>query len=157
MASTSDCLRPIITGDAVCDIDRDFNLSLLFVSGFSGVLFCFCFITSISLLMFVFFSFMYPYSILSSCLLQRQDVLIVIKYDRSRVPMKLMGNTFLDWTDPSVQPHFWARLSGAIGSPGVYGTSLSVDKSEQGDPFENNGDFEQYSDNPYIVLNQTTS
>ncbi|KAH3718771.1 hypothetical protein DPMN_061578, partial [Dreissena polymorpha] len=67
---------------------------------------------------------------------QRQEVLIVIKYDSSRVPMKLMGKTFLDWTDTSVQPHFWARLNVAIGSPGVYGTDLGVEKSEQGPPFE---------------------
>ncbi|KAH3753768.1 hypothetical protein DPMN_188418 [Dreissena polymorpha] len=70
--------------------------------------------------------------------------------------MKLMGKTFLDWTDTTVQPHFWARLNVAIGSPGVYGTDLGVEKSEQGRPFESICDLDQSSKNAYIVSNQTT-
>ncbi|XP_052813820.1 interleukin-1 receptor accessory protein-like [Mya arenaria] len=50
--------------------------------------------------------------------LQRKDVLIVIKYDQSKVPLKLTGKTFLDWNDNKVKPHFWARLFDAIGKPG---------------------------------------
>ncbi|XP_052236157.1 interleukin-1 receptor accessory protein-like 1-A [Dreissena polymorpha] len=93
---------------------------------------------------------------LHRAVIQRQEVLIVIKYDSSRVPMKLMGKTFLDWTDTTVQPHFWARLNVAIGSPGVYGTDLGVEKSEQGRPFESICDLDQSSKNAYIVSNQTT-
>ncbi|WAR10300.1 hypothetical protein MAR_035376 [Mya arenaria] len=48
----------------------------------------------------------------------RKDVLIVIKYDQSKVPLKLTGKTFLDWNDNKVKPHFWARLFDAIGKPG---------------------------------------
>ncbi|XP_033728378.1 interleukin-18 receptor accessory protein-like [Pecten maximus] len=51
---------------------------------------------------------------------QRKDVLILIKYDKCKVPGKLMGKTFLDWTDTSIQPHFWQRLQDAIGDPVNY-------------------------------------
>lgn len=48
---------------------------------------------------------------------QRNDVLILIKFDKCKVPAKLMGKTFLDWSDDDVQPHFWPRLREAIGEP----------------------------------------
>ena len=51
---------------------------------------------------------------------QRKDVLILIKYSKCKVPGKLMGKTFLDWTDNGVQPHFWLRLYEAIGPPGNF-------------------------------------
>lgn len=51
---------------------------------------------------------------------QRKDVLILIKYDKCKVPGKLMGKTFLDWTDETIQPHFWQRLKDAIGDPVNY-------------------------------------
>ncbi|XP_021351214.1 uncharacterized protein LOC110448980 [Mizuhopecten yessoensis] len=51
---------------------------------------------------------------------QRKDVLILIKFDQCKVPAKLMGKTFLDWTDKDIQPHFWQRLQDAIGDPVDY-------------------------------------
>ncbi|XP_060571444.1 interleukin-1 receptor accessory protein-like 1-B [Ruditapes philippinarum] len=61
-------------------------------------------------------------------ILQRTDVLILIKHDNSKVPGKLLGKTFLDWSDLKVQPHFWSRLFEAIGEPGKY--------TETGDTFQ---------------------
>jgi hypothetical protein len=54
--------------------------------------------------------------------------LILIKHDNSKVPGKLLGKTFLDWSDLKVQPHFWPRLFEAIGEPGKY--------TETGDTFQ---------------------
>ncbi|XP_060084646.1 uncharacterized protein LOC132563899 [Ylistrum balloti] len=51
---------------------------------------------------------------------QRKDVLILIKFDKCKVPAKLMGKTFLDWTDVDIRPHFWQRLQDAIGDPVNY-------------------------------------
>lgn len=48
---------------------------------------------------------------------KKTDVLILIKYGKCKVPAKLMGKTFLDWTDEDVIPHFWERLYEAIGKP----------------------------------------
>ena len=56
--------------------------------------------------------------------LQRDDVLVLIKYGKCKVPAKLMGKTFLDWTDESVKPHFWNRLGDFLGKPGNFRSSL---------------------------------
>ncbi|XP_053386390.1 interleukin-18 receptor accessory protein-like isoform X2 [Mercenaria mercenaria] len=53
-------------------------------------------------------------------IMQRSDALILIKHDTCKVPGKLMGKTFLDWSDDKVQPHFWTRLFEAIGEPGKF-------------------------------------
>ena len=47
-------------------------------------------------------------------------MLILIKYDSCKVPGKLLGKTFLDWTNDDVKPHFWNRLVEAVGEPGHY-------------------------------------
>ena len=52
---------------------------------------------------------------------QRKDVLILLRYDSCKVPAKLMGKTFLDWTNQDVRPHFWKRLFESVGEPGNYG------------------------------------
>ncbi|KAK3083134.1 hypothetical protein FSP39_014872 [Pinctada imbricata] len=61
---------------------------------------------------------------------QRKDVLILIKYSKCKVPGKLMGKTFLDWTDEGVKPHFWTRLYDAIGEPGNYKEIDEKDEEE---------------------------
>ncbi|VDI80897.1 Hypothetical predicted protein [Mytilus galloprovincialis] len=48
----------------------------------------------------------------------RKDVLILIKYGKCKVPAKLMGKTFLDFTDKTIAQHFWQRFYDAIGKPG---------------------------------------
>lgn len=63
--------------------------------------------------------------------MQRSDVLIIIKYDNSKVPGKLLGKTFLDWSDTKVKPHFWSRLNEAIGEPGSF-HELNIETSEPG-------------------------
>ncbi|XP_052079934.1 interleukin-1 receptor accessory protein-like 1-B isoform X2 [Mytilus californianus] len=49
---------------------------------------------------------------------QRKDVLILIKYGKYKVPAKLIGKTFLDFTDKTIAQHFWQRFYDAIGKPG---------------------------------------
>ena len=41
----------------------------------------------------------------------------MIRFDECKIPVKLMGKTFLDWTSNQVRPHFWPRLYEALGSP----------------------------------------
>ncbi|XP_064646930.1 interleukin-18 receptor 1-like isoform X2 [Lineus longissimus] len=45
----------------------------------------------------------------------RDDSLLLVKYDGCQIPRKLMGKTFLDWSDKSVKPHFWDRLFKTLG------------------------------------------
>ena len=47
-------------------------------------------------------------------------MLILIRYDSCKVPGKLLGKTFLDWTNDDVRPHFWKRLVESVGEPGNY-------------------------------------
>ena len=56
--------------------------------------------------------------------LQRDHGLGIIKYGKCKIPAKLMGNTFLDWTNESVKPHFWNRLGDFLGKPGNFRSSL---------------------------------
>jgi hypothetical protein len=46
---------------------------------------------------------------------QKDDSLLLVKYDGCKMPGKLMGRTFLDWNDKSVKPHFWDRLFKTLG------------------------------------------
>ncbi|KAK3577183.1 hypothetical protein CHS0354_037522 [Potamilus streckersoni] len=62
---------------------------------------------------------------------RREDVLILIKLDDCKIPAKMMGRTFLDWTNLDVRPHFWQRLAEAVGKPGDFGI-----KQEETDKFE---------------------
>ena len=50
-------------------------------------------------------------------------MLILIRYDSCKVPGKLLGRTFLDWTSDDVRPHFWKRLFESVGDPGNYGST----------------------------------
>lgn len=52
-------------------------------------------------------------------IIQRKDSLVLLRYDDSRVPAKLLGQTFLDWSDVQVRPHFWARLLESLGEPAI--------------------------------------
>ena len=44
---------------------------------------------------------------------------MLVKLDTCKVPVKLMGKTFLDWSNPDVRPHFWDRLYQSVGEPDV--------------------------------------
>ncbi|XP_062579626.1 interleukin-1 receptor accessory protein-like 1-B [Saccostrea cucullata] len=68
----------------------------------------------------------------NKAIVKRDDVLVLIKYGKCKVPGKLMGKTFLDWTDSSVKPHFWSRLADFLGKPGNFRDSLesSEEKTE---------------------------
>ena len=63
--------------------------------------------------------------------LQRKDVLLLIRYDSCKVPAKLMGTTFLDWTSDEVRPHFWKRLFESVGEPGNYGNQENQESENQ--------------------------
>ena len=60
---------------------------------------------------------------------QRKDVLILLRYDSCKVPAKLMGKTFLDWTNQDVRPHFWKRLFESVGEPGNYGNQRRTEET----------------------------
>lgn len=60
-------------------------------------------------------------------------MLVLIKFGKCKVPAKLMGKTFLDWTDKSVKPHFWSRLADFLGKPGNFRNSLKSEEDKQKD------------------------
>ena len=62
---------------------------------------------------------------------QRKDVLILLRYDSCKVPAKLMGKTFLDWTNQDVRPHFWKRLFESVGEPGNYGNQRRTEETRR--------------------------
>lgn len=60
-------------------------------------------------------------------------MLVLIKFGKCKVPAKLMGKTFLDWTDKSVKPHFWSRLADFLGKPGNFRNSMKSEEDKQKD------------------------
>lgn len=60
-------------------------------------------------------------------------MLVLIKFGKCKVPAKLMGKTFLDWTDKSVKPHFWGRLADFLGKPGDFQNRLESEEDKQKD------------------------
>jgi hypothetical protein len=58
----------------------------------------------------------------------------LIKYGKCKVPGKLLGRTFLDWTDKDVKPHFWSRLADFLGKPGNFRSSLESEDEKTKDP-----------------------
>ncbi|KAL3854801.1 hypothetical protein ACJMK2_014050, partial [Sinanodonta woodiana] len=79
---------------------------------------------------------------------RREDVLILIKLDDCKIPAKLMGQTFLDWTNLDVRPHFWQRLAEAVGKPGDFGTKQEESEICDG---QKEGQINQIID----ILNET--
>lgn len=69
----------------------------------------------------------------NKAIVKRDDVLVLIKFGKCKVPAKLMGKTFLDWTDKSVKPHFWGRLADFLGKPGDFQNSLESEENKQKD------------------------
>ena len=59
--------------------------------------------------------------------------MILLKYDSCKVPVKLLGKTFLDWTNNDVRPHFWKRLFESVGEPGNYGNQSQQRGDEMND------------------------
>lgn len=58
----------------------------------------------------------------------------MIKYGKCKVPGKLLGKTFLDWTDKDVKPHFWSRLADFLGKPENFRSSLESEEERKKDP-----------------------
>ncbi|KAL4217208.1 TIR domain [Mactra antiquata] len=67
---------------------------------------------------------------LNRATMKRSDLMILIKFDDCKVPAKLMGKTFLDWSDVKVRPHFWSRLYEAIGEPAISNNHNDVKEAE---------------------------
>ncbi|XP_071149837.1 interleukin-1 receptor accessory protein-like 1-B [Mytilus edulis] len=98
---------------------------------------------------------------------QRKDVLILIKYGKCKVPAKLMGKTFLDFTDKTIAQHFWQRFYDAIGKPGddlqkieegedegqikyIEKSPVTEENSQVNENDENDQNFEGYD---HIIIN----
>ncbi|XP_048775819.2 interleukin-1 receptor accessory protein-like 1 [Ostrea edulis] len=70
----------------------------------------------------------------NKAIVKRDDVLVLIKYGKCKVPGKLLGKTFLDWTDKDVKPHFWSRLADFLGKPENFRSSLESEEERKKDP-----------------------